>query len=103
MLPFILDDEATQEILDGVAYFNRKPPGRGREFREAVYEVIEFVRKFPQSGTPHLDRFRKRVVKGFDHTVFYVDYPDHIWVVSVYPARRQPDTWIDRLHPPDPA
>lgn len=103
MLPFVLDLEAAQEIQDGITYFDRNPPGRGDEFRETVYSVIEFVRKHPQSGTPYRGRFRKRVVKGFDHTVFYVDYPDHIWVVSVYPVRRQPDTWMNRQPPTDPA
>jgi hypothetical protein len=103
MLPFVLDLEAAQEIQNGVLYFDRNPPGRGDAFREAVYEVIEFVRTHPRAGTPYRAPYRKRFVKGFEHTVFYVDYPDHIWVVSVHPARSQPDTWIHRLHPTDPA
>jgi hypothetical protein len=101
MLPFILDELAAQEIEDGIAYFDTNPPGRGDEFRDAVYAEIALIRTHSKIGGVYRDHYRKRVVPKFGFSIFYVHYPDHIWIVAVYPAKREPDTWTTRQHPSD--
>jgi plasmid stabilization system protein ParE len=101
MLPFILDEKAAQEIEDGISYFDTNTPGRGDEFRDAVDSEIYLIRTHPKIGAVYRNQYRKRVVPKFGHSVFYIHYPDHIWIVSVYPAKREPDTWMTRQHPSD--
>ena len=48
MMPFELLPEAALEIREGIEYFDKEPPGKGVEFREAVYETIHSSDDFPR-------------------------------------------------------
>jgi len=97
MLPFAFDPGALQDARAGVRHYNRKPPRRGREFQIAVKSTIGELRKYPKLGVPHIARIRKGIVPDFAATLFYIDYPDRIWIVAVSLAGRSPDYWLDRI------
>ncbi len=64
--------------------------------------TIDVLRKHPKLGVHYIASIRKRIVHGFATTLFYIDYPDRIWIVAVSLAGRNPDYWLDRI-PSDPA
>jgi len=97
MLPFDLHPDATDEIREGVCYHDQNPPGKGDEFREAVYDAISFVRKFPAMGTVRANGARTRRALGFDWLIAYQETADGILVLAVFHGKRRPDYWASRL------
>ncbi len=97
MLPFDLHPDAADEIREGVRYYDQNPPGKGDEFREAVYDTISFVRKFSAMGTERANGGRTRRVLGFDWLIAYQETADGILVLAVFHAKRRPDYWATRL------
>lgn len=97
MLPFDLHPEAATEIRDGIAYHDQNPPGKGDEFREAVYDTISFVRKFPAMGSVRSNGARTRRVLGFEWLIAYRETPDGVLVLAVFHAKRRPDYWASRM------
>jgi len=105
MMPFELLPEAALEIREGIEYFDKEPPGKGVEFREAVYETIAFLRRFPKIGRARSCGARTRRVSGFEYMIayeifdsfIYVDRPNEVIVVAFAHDHRKPGYWKKRL------
>jgi toxin ParE1/3/4 len=97
MKPVLLHSLAQAEIRDAVAYYNDARDGLGDDFADAVEAATARIGRQPNSGAPYKNGYRKcRVSKRFPYMMFYFEYPDHVWVATVYHGSREPDTWMDR-------
>ena len=91
-----LREEARDEFLKEVAYYEERRSGTGKHFREAVNAALHLVRRFPTGGAPGPAGTRRTKVKGFPFTVFYRDEAVEIVVFAIAPDRRQTGYWAPR-------
>ena len=91
---------AEVEFEDAIAECESQRAGRGSRFRVAVRAAVNLIRSHPKIGTPYREPYRKRLVQNFPYLIFYVEYPEYIWIQSVYHAHQLPDAWLDRDLPP---
>lgn len=97
MKPVLLHALARAEIRESVAFYNDARDGLGDEFAVEVEEAIVRIGQQPRAGAPYKRGYRKcRVSKRFPFMVFYYEYPDHVWVATVFHGSREPDAWMDR-------
>lgn len=103
MSRIVYDDDAHQEVVDGMDYYDGQQPGLGFDFYQelqgVVARVVQSPRIFPEfrrSGR------RKARLKRFPYTVYFTELPDGIWIAAVR-GDGQNDSWLTRQPPTDPA
>lgn len=96
MKPVVIGTAAAAEVEDDVEFYNARRPGKGDEFRDAVESALTAVGRYPKASSPYGRRYRKKLVTGFPHSVFYTEYPAYVWVAAVYHSSREPDAWMNR-------
>ncbi len=102
MKPVTLGPEAIAELAEASEYAESNWSGRGQRLLDSVERTIEFIRRFPQvGGIWRKTQFRKRIVPSFPYAVFYREFDDYIWIVSVAHQKRRPGYWRKR-QPPTP-
>lgn len=87
---------AELELLEAAEYFDRKRPGLGTSFIDAVEACVAGIMEFPQAGARLEKGVRRRVVARFPYGVLYAVKPDQIRVLAVMHAKRRPMYWSDR-------
>jgi len=96
------EPEASAELAEAAAWYEGKREGLGREFLEAVDAALEFVRSFPDAGSPvplvakNLSA-RKVPVRRFPFHVVYLEMSDGIRVLAFAHDRRLPGYWMSRM------
>jgi plasmid stabilization system protein ParE len=97
MKPARLHSLAQAEIREAVAYYNDARSELGDDFADAVQAAIARIESQPKAGASYKNGYRKcRVSKRFPYMIFYFEYPDHVWVATVYHGSREPDSWMGR-------
>lgn len=96
MKPVRLHSMATQEVRDGIAFYNDRRPGLGDEFADAVEAAVAFIGRQPKAKPVYKQNYRKFVLSEFPYLIFYRELDDHVWVSAVHHASRAPDQWMDR-------
>ncbi|MBN1652194.1 MAG: type II toxin-antitoxin system RelE/ParE family toxin [Deltaproteobacteria bacterium] len=97
MKPIILRPEARMDALAAYRWYENQRPGLGRDFREALEQVINSLREKPKSYPVVLRETRRVLLKRFPYMVFYREYDDAIVIVAVMHGKRDPETWRQRL------
>ncbi len=101
MKPIVFDRLAEAELRDAVEYYERSRAGLGCGFREAVEDLLDRIRQFPQAYPLGVDqKTRKARLFRFPFSVFYVERDDDIWVAAVAHHKRRPGYWSARRPPP---
>ena len=100
MKPAILHAEAESELRAHVAYYEGKSPGLGLDLEARVRRAVQEIRGRP-AGFPfhHAPPIRKRHLKRFPFTIYYVELPDALWILAVAHNRQRPDYWRRRIPP----
>jgi len=89
---------AEKEFLEAVAYYEKRTPGLGRRFRNAVEQTIDALKQFPESGRPGRKEVRVRIVKKrFPYNIVYSVRSDSVYIVSVMHQKRRPSHVYSRL------
>ena len=89
-------DDAEMEFQEQIRYFDEQVAGLGDKFIADLESTVASIREFPGSGAPLSPNLRKRVLRVFRHSVFYVDAQDEIIIVAVAPHMRRPGYWRER-------
>lgn len=88
---------ARREFLAEVIYYNKKQPGLGSRFTEAVKEATVRALAFPLAGSPASKNTRRVFLKGFPFTVVYRPAGDGIIVFALAHHSRRPGYWLLRV------
>ncbi|MEW6234472.1 MAG: type II toxin-antitoxin system RelE/ParE family toxin [Candidatus Omnitrophota bacterium] len=100
MKPFIYHEEALQEIGQSARYYAEQRTSFGEEFKQAILDAEDIITRNPRIGVPisyTASAIRKFHLKRFPYSIFYYEYPDYIFIISIEHDRRRPGYWMDRI------
>lgn len=90
-------EEALEEFLDQVAYYEERKKGLGERFRLAVQAATTLAATHPKLGSPWKLRTRRVFPKEFKFSVVYRVEPEELVVLAVAHFRRRPTYWRRRV------
>lgn len=96
MKPVRFLEEAQDEFLEQVAYYEEREKGLGERFRQAVEASTALASAHPKLGSPWRLRTRRVFPKGFKFSVVYRMEPVELVVFAVAHIRRRPTYWRQR-------
>jgi plasmid stabilization system protein ParE len=90
-------EEAEQDLVESVAYYEAKQSGLGGRLRDEVAATVEWIVRHPELPRLRGKSFRRVNLRRFPHYVAYVIRGDTIWVVAIAHGHRRPEFWTGRL------
>lgn len=96
MKPVRFLEEALDEFLEQVRFYEEREKGLGERFRLAVQASTTLATTHPKLGSPWKLRTRRVFPKGFKFSVVYRVEAEEIVVFAVAHFRRRPSYWRDR-------
>lgn len=89
-------EEAQDEFLEQIAYYEEYQQGLGDRFRESVEAATTLAAAHPKLGSPWKLRTRRVFAKGFPFSVVYRIEPLELVVFAVAHFKRRPTYWRRR-------
>lgn len=96
MRPVRFLQEAQDEFLEEIAYYEDRQRGLGDRFRQAVEAATALASAHPRLGSPWKLRTRRVFPKGFKFSVVYRVEPTELVVFAVAHFSRRPTYWRGR-------
>lgn len=96
MKPAQFLEEARDEFLDPVRFYQDRQKGLGERFRLSVQAATTLAATHPKLGSPWKLRTRRVFAKGFKFSVVYRVETEEIVVFAVAHFRRRPSYWRRR-------
>ena len=92
-------EEAEQEFVQSVEYYESREGGLGLRFRDEVAATVDWILEHPD--VPRLRRkgYRRVNLRAFPHYVAYITRGDTIWIVAIAHGHRRPEFWMERIRP----
>jgi plasmid stabilization system protein ParE len=88
---------AEDELLSAWQNYEEWMPGLGARFDEAYLAAVEQLLIFPNSAPRYAGQFRRKLVDGFDHGIFYQVHGKRIVVSAVLLLTQDPAAILKRL------
>lgn len=90
-------DEAHEDLLAAVNWYDRQREGLGADFSAAVEQALEAITRSPTAFSLHDGiSIRRYVVRRFPYLILYEEVEDIIWILAVAHQRRDPNYWKHR-------
>ena len=96
MKPVRFLQEAQDEFLEQISYYEEHDKGLGDRFRESVEAATALASAHPKLGSPWKLRTRRVFPKGFPFSVVYRTEPDELVIFAVAHFKRRPTYWRHR-------
>ena len=97
MKPVIFHPGAEFEFDRSVGFYESKVKGLGLDFEQEVISSLSTINEDPQRWPYYKFSLRKYLLTRFPFNIYYLDLPDHIWIVAIAHNSRKPDYWKNRL------
>jgi toxin ParE1/3/4 len=95
-LPVVWIPEASEDLLDARAWYDRIRPELGERFALAVEASLEAIAEHPMQF-PVVHRSRRRAgVRRFPYGIFFEVQADRVVVIACFHGRRNPRRWQTR-------
>lgn len=91
--------EARQEFLDSILYYEDAEPGLGRRFRVELENTIRHLRDHPEIYRVRSAAQRRINLKTFPYYLPFIIREETVWVLAVAHESRHPRYWISRRPP----
>ncbi len=96
MTPVRFLEEAQDEFLEQISYYEEHQKGLGDRFRESVEAAIALASAHPKLGSPWKLRTRRAFLRGFPFSVVYCIETMELVVFALAHFRRRPTYWRRR-------
>jgi toxin ParE1/3/4 len=100
-LPYVVRQQAEDEITDAVVHYERQRAGLGTEFFAAIRDAMRRATEAPDACSPVRGAgtlpIRFVIVRRFPYRVVFLREPDLILFLAVAHADRRPGYWRDRI------
>lgn len=94
--PVVFRPQAERELLDADRWYEDQRPGLGHEFRSALDQTLLRVSALPLSFPTVGGDKRRALVPRFPYALYFSLVADHVVVVGVVHAHRDPEVWKSR-------
>lgn len=92
-----LSTEASNELAETVAFYEKRRNGLGAAFAQECERTTQLIRQYPESGRSFGNRFRRMLTNRFPFAIIYIERDQEFFVIAVAHTSRKPDYWKDRL------
>jgi toxin ParE1/3/4 len=93
----IIDERATAELDEAMAWYESQRGGMGLELRAEFSRACDVLRSNPDGGTTVVGtRFRFLRLRPFQYAMCFREVPDGIWIAAVAHDRRKSRYWLRR-------
>jgi plasmid stabilization system protein ParE len=89
-------EEAQDEFLEQISYYEEHQKGLGDRFRESVEAATALASAHPKLGSPWKLRTRRVFPKGFPFSLVYRIEPAELVVFAIAHFKRRPTYWRRR-------
>lgn len=96
MRPVRFLEDAQDELLEQIEYYEERQEGLGERFLQAVEVAAILASERPRLGSPWKLRTRRIFVKGFQFSIVYRVEQAEIVVFAVAHFKRRPAYWRRR-------
>ncbi len=90
-------EEARDELLEAVLYYESKEPGLGVRLREEVSHVVERILADPYLWRERAGGYRRVNCPVFPYYIAYFIRAEKIVIAAVAHGHRRPGYWRDRV------
>jgi plasmid stabilization system protein ParE len=96
------EPEASDELDHAALWYQRRRPGLGFEFLDAVDRSVAMIRRWPHAAPLATDLPRDLIVRRapvdqFPYRLVYLETPTAIRVLAVAHDSRRPNYWVNRI------
>lgn len=96
-MKILFHEEADQEFVAAIEWYEERDPGLGIAFYEAVRGDLERILKEPQLWPVKIAGTRRFLMRRFPFAIHYLVLHDDLWVVAVAHTARRPYYWRERM------
>lgn len=89
-------EEARQELLDAILYYEEIRPDLGAPFRDELDRCILWVADHPERYRTREAGYRRINLRVFPYHVSYIIRGETLWVRAIAHSGRKPLYWISR-------
>jgi len=89
-------EEAQDEFLEQITFYEERQKGLGDRFRQSVEVATALASAHPNLGSPWKLHTRRVFPKAFPFSVVYRDEPSELVVLAVAHFKRRPTYWRRR-------
>lgn len=89
-------EEARDEFLDQILYYEERQNGLGERFRQAVETATTLASARPKLGSPWKLKTRRVFPKGFKYSIVYRIEPEELVIFAIAHFKRRPTYWRHR-------
>jgi len=93
----IIRPEAEFDLAEAYKWYEARVPGLGSDFLLNTDAALSSIQRTPETYPIVFKNIRRSLIRRFPYGVFYVVEQDMIVVLAVLHARRDPQTWKDRV------
>ena len=89
MKPALRSPQARADIEDALDYYQLQAPHLPSSFLDSLEKAVTHIQRAPGTGSPRyaqelgLSGLRFWGLKKFPFSLFYVEQPDHLWVIRL--------------------
>ena len=92
----IVSPEAEADLTQAYQWYDEQVEGLGSEFLLCVEACIQSIARSPKIYQKVHKNIRRALVRRFPYGIFFIKQADHIRVVAVFHAHRDPTIWRNR-------
>ena len=96
MNPVTISPEAEADLTEAYRWYEEQVEGLGSEFLLCVDACIRSIARNPKIHQKVHKNIRRALVRRFPYGIFFIEEADHIRVLAVFHARRDPAIWQNR-------
>ena len=95
-MKIILLNEAFNEFINAIGYYEDQQAGLGLKLKEEVDEHIKWISR--NSTMPRLRKgiYRRVNLKVFPYYIAYIIREQTIWIIAIAHGHQKPEYWINR-------
>ncbi len=89
-------EEARQEYLDAISYYEEVSTGLGRRFMEEADRSIRWIADKSELYRIRAIGYQRINLRVFPYYIPFVVRGDTLWIIAVAQSARRPHYWIER-------
>ena len=97
MPALLIRPAAETDMLLATEWYETRAAGLGTDFLRAADVCFSLIQRMPEAFALVAPEVRRARLRRFPFSVYYLSTPEHIAILAVLHARRDPREWQGRL------